>query len=347
MSDEEVRGRAGGLARAETTPPERRKEIAKNGALARWGARPAGATHKGNFKEKFGFDVECYVLNDAFKTAIVSQTGMGRALGMGSGGRAFPRFIGSKAMDGVLGAELMHKIENPLKFQWGGPGADGPPRSIYGFDATLLIDICNGIIAAEAAGALKAVRYARIVQQAHIIVGACAKQGIRHVVYALAGYSPSSEEVIAAFKLYVAEEAKKYEPEFPNELYEQWHRLYNIPVPVRGKPWHFKYLTVRHVYHPLAKSSGKLLVLLRALKAKEGDRQKKLFQFLNDVGTRALRMHLGRVVEMAESSSGKHEYEQKIAARFGGQQELDLLVPTAPTASPPPSAPPPPAAQAS
>jgi hypothetical protein len=37
--------------------------------------------------------------------------------------------------------------------------------------------------------------------------------------------------------------------------------------------------------------------LLKALKAKEGDRTKKLFQFLNEVGARALRMHIGRVLE--------------------------------------------------
>jgi hypothetical protein len=70
----------------------------------------------------------------------------------------------------------------------------------------------------------------------------------------LAGYNPTAEEVIAAFKLYVQEEAKKYEPEFPNELYREWHRLYDIAVPKRGKPWHFKALTVRHIYYPLADS---------------------------------------------------------------------------------------------
>src|SRR5215471_19176617 len=80
--------------------------------------------------------------------------------------------------------------------------------------------------------------------QADIIIGASAKLGIRDLVYALAGYSPTTDEVIAAFKLYVQEEAKKYEPEFPNELCMQWHRLYGIPVPDRGKPWQFKYLTV-------------------------------------------------------------------------------------------------------
>jgi hypothetical protein len=80
------------------------------------------------------------------------------------------------------------------------------------------------------------------------IVGASAKAGIKGLVYALARYNPTTEEVIAAFKIYVQEEAKKYEPEFPNELYEQWHRLYEIPVPDRGKPWQFKHLTVKHIH---------------------------------------------------------------------------------------------------
>lgn len=101
-------------------------------------------------------------------------------------------------------------------------------------------------------------------------------------------------------------------------------------LPERGKPWHFKYLTVRHIYHPLAKSSGKIYALLKALKARDGDRQKKLFQFLNEIGARALGRHLGRVLEMAESSRDRHSYEHKIIERFGGQHELELMAPAAP-----------------
>jgi P63C domain len=143
-------------------------------------------------------------------------------------------------------------------------------------------------------------------------------------------HNPTAEEVITAFKLYVQEEAKKYEPEFPSELYMQWHRLYDIPVPARGKPWHFKYLTVNHVYHPLAQSNGKVLELLRALKARGGDQKTKLFQFLNKIGARALRIQLGRILEMAESSPNKFAYEKKIVERFGGQQEFELVVPPPP-----------------
>ena len=39
-------------------------------------------------------------------------------------------------------------------------------------------------------------------------------------------------------------------------------------------------------------------------------------------------MHIGRVLEMAESSNDKYDYENKIAERFGGQTQLELVVPT-------------------
>src|SRR6185437_4813463 len=103
--------------------------------------------------------------------------------------------------------------------------------------------------------------------------------------------------------------------------------LYEIEVPARGKPWQFKHLTVKHIYYPLAKSNGRILELLRALKSKDGDRQKKLFQFLNEIGARALRIQIGRILEMADSSTNRKEYEKKVVDRFGGQQELDLVMP--------------------
>lgn len=323
MKDDDVKGRAkGGIKRAALLSPEERRAIARKGAAARWGDKPLQATHKGSFKEEFGADVECYVLNDPQKTAVISQSGMGRALGLSPRGNAFPRFLASKGMAGALGAELTEKIEQPLKFQWGVGGAQ-PPVTVNGFDVTLLVDVCKAIVLAETDGKLHP-QQGKIAKQAHIILGASAKAGIKGLVYALAGYNPTTEEVIEAFRAYVLEEAKKYESEFPNELYMEWHRLYDIPVPVRGKPWHFKHLTVNHIYYPLAKSSGKLYGLLKALKAKDGDKQKKLFQFLNEIGARALRMQLGRVLEMCESSPDKGTYEAKIVDRFGGQQELDL-----------------------
>lgn len=321
-------GRQGGLKRKESLSPVQLKAQAQRAAAVRWG-KSLIATHKGSFEKEFGIDVECYVLNDATRTAVISQRGMGKALGLSERGNALPRFVGSQAMHDALGAGLREKVRNPLKFQWGTPGAaEGYLANIHGFDAALLIELCQAIIKAQSDGIPV---QQKIATNAAIIVSASAKQGIRDLVYALAGYDQTADQVIQAFKVYVQEEARKYEPEFPELLYEQWYRIYHIPIHSgRGWPWHFKHLTVRHVYYPLARSNGKLLELMRALKADGGDQRKKLFQFLNDVGARALRIHIGRLLEMAESSDDQTEYENKVAIRFGGQQELDLIVPPRP-----------------
>lgn len=328
MINEEPRGRAkGGIARAAALTDEQKKAIAQKAAVARWGVKPPKATHKGNFKSDFGIDVECYVLNDEHKTAVISQRGMGVALGFSTqGGGRFPRFISGKTISPYLGLELKEKLENPLIFQ--GPTTVSDAESskrLHGFDVTLLIDVCKAIVSADSEGKLTR-NQKDIAKQAHIILNASAKAGIKGLVYALSGYRPEVEEVIQAFKVYVQEEAKKYEQEFPSELYLAWQRLYKIPMPTRGKPWQFMHLTRRHIYYPLAKSQGKILELLRALKARDGDQKRYLFQFLNDIGARALRMHMGRVLEMAESAADDAaSYERKFSERFGDQQELEFL----------------------
>ena len=236
IDDNEPKGRAkGGIERAKKLTPEQRSGIAKKGALARWGAGILKATHKGNFKNDFGIDVECYVLNDENKTAVISQRGMGEALGIGGFGSRLPRFINGKTISKYIGPELREKLENPLIFQLMMAGRDSTTgTNIHGYDVTILIDLCKAIIAAEADGKLLDSQLG-IAKQAHIILSASAKAGIQGLVYALSGYDRTKDEIITAFKLYVQEEAKKYEREFPPELYTEWHRLYEIPVLDRGR----------------------------------------------------------------------------------------------------------------
>ncbi|HEY0377214.1 MAG TPA: P63C domain-containing protein [Pyrinomonadaceae bacterium] len=327
---ENVTGKAkGAKVLAEMMTPEERTERAKKAAQARWGERVPKATHKGNFKEEFGFDVECYVLDDENKTAVIHQRGMGAALGFSSqsGGR-LPRFIGGKNISPYIGPELRRKLENPIVFQ-GLDTVSGDPSSIklHGFDVTLLIDVCKAIVAADAEGKLTPSQKG-IAAQAHIILNASAKAGIKGLVYALSGYDATREEVIAAFKLYVREEAREYEKEFPPQLYAQWYRLYELPKPERSHPWKFKTLTVNQVYVPLARSKGKIHELIVALKAASGDRRKKLHQFLSEVGVKVLRTHLGQLLGIAQISRDKSEYERHVNFVFGDQQEFDFGDPT-------------------
>jgi len=320
----------GGKARAESLSAERLAEIAKEGAMARWGNRPLNVLRDGNFKEHFGVDVEVYVLDDERRSAVLSERGISRALGFSpTGGNRLKEFLASKAME-IPGREVALKLSQPIVFQWSKSGRGDSPLIVHGYPATLLIDVCR-LISASAQSGVIGKRHQRIIDQARVILDASANLGIDHLVYAVAGYNPTADEVIKAFKRYVQEEARKYEKEFPPELYKAWYRLYQIqPIEGRGRPWEFKKLTVDHIYAPLAQSNGKILELTRALKSRDGNRKKKLFQFLSEVGTRALRMHLGRVLEMAEDSIDLATYEKRINKRFGRQAESELdLPPTA------------------
>jgi len=310
----------GGIARAAALTDEQRQEIARRAAQARWGIR---AIHKGNFLNDFGVDVDCYVLDDATKTAVISQSGMGSAIGFSRRGSRLKVFVNSKAMDEYIGRDLREKIENPLVFQRPGSAAANPLSAVaHGYDAAILIDICNAILTAKAGGKLSGPRYEKMIEQARIITTASAKNGIRQLVYALAGYNPTAEEVIAAFKLYVREEAREYEREFPEQLYAEWYRLYKIPKPVKNRPWKFKHLTVEHIYQPLAKSNGKVLQLTQAARVAGSERWKKLHQFLSDVGVKALRTQLGQTLGIAQVSDTAEQYEANIARVFGGQGDL-------------------------
>jgi hypothetical protein len=114
------------------------------------------ATHKGSFKDDFGIDVDCYVLNDDLKTAVISQRGMGEALGLGKGGSRLPTFIKGEKIAPYIGHELRTKLENPLIFQGQPLGVNVGPQVIHGYDVTILIDICKTILKAEAEGKLLA-----------------------------------------------------------------------------------------------------------------------------------------------------------------------------------------------
>ncbi len=282
----------GGVARAKKLTPDERSEIARQAVQARWlkaGKEPMlKATHRGSFKEEFGTDVDCYV----------------------------------RSMADFVSAPLREKIQQPLKFQWSSGGAQ-PSVIVNGFDATVLVDVCKAIISAEAEGKLNR-QQVHVAKQAHIILEASAKAGIKGLVYALSGYDATKEEVIAAFKFYVREEARDYEKEFPNQLYEEWYRLYQIPRPERNRPWKFKHLTIDQVYYPLAKSSGKIFELTKTQRENSKAHWKKLHQFLSDIGVKALRTQLGQLLGIARISKSKEEYEGHFQTLFGSQIKFNF-----------------------
>ena len=283
------------------------------------------ATHRGNFKKDFGIDVDCYVLNDERHTAVISKRGMARSLGMSDRGNSITNLVQSKSLSEIITSAdgLREKLSNQLIFK-DSLSADGKLNPIvHGYDVTILIDLCQAIKKANEEGKL-APNQKHIARQAGIIVAASAKAGIKGLVYALSGYDVTREEIISSFKRFVAQEARGYEKEFPDELYKEWYRLYQEKRPKKNKPWRFMHLTNRQVYKPLARSNGRLLKLLKVHKREYGNKNNRLHQFLAEIGVKALRQHLGQLLAIAKLAKSRVEYECNFEKLFSDQLPLDL-----------------------
>ncbi|ELB7342849.1 P63C domain-containing protein [Klebsiella michiganensis] len=304
----------GGLARAKSLTKEQRADIAKKAAAARWKWKPFKATHKGNFLDEFGIDTECYVLDDEAKTVVVTKKGLAQLLGIGDAGKTIDELLKTQYMSEFSDRELRAKIDNPLIFQYSGQSKN--INNAHGFDITVIVDIGRALIDAKNAGALPSSRL-HAADAAQRLINASAKSGIKGVAYALAGYRPEVQEVIDAFKAFVREEARQYEKEFPDELYEEWYRLYGLNRPEKGRPIRFGQLTNMQIYVPLAKSKGRILEQIRASRDENGKQSDKLHLFLSEIGVKALRQHIGKLLGVAAMSDNKEEYEAGIEKVFG------------------------------
>ena len=83
------------------------------------------------------------------------------------------------------------------------------------------------------------------------------------------------------------------------------------------------HLTREHVYYPLAKSKGKLqeLVISQREDAKQV-KNKRLHQFLSEIGVKALRQHLGQLLGIAKLSDTISIYEQNVLKVFGETRSI-------------------------
>jgi hypothetical protein len=79
---------------------------------------------------------------------------------------------------------------------------------------------------------------------------------------------------------------------------------------------------IDHVYHPVARSSGKVYELAKALRNASNEPGTKIHQFLSEGGVKALRMQLGQTLGITQISDTKEQYEANIERAFGVQRDL-------------------------
>ena len=211
---------AGGIARAKALTPEQRSEIAKRGAAARWGKPKATHTGELNIGD---IKLLCHVLETGER--VIAGNAIQKSLGFpkSASGTTLKKFIDSRLLP-YLTEETKEKLSNPMSFSRVGVGGAVPET--HGYDASVLIDICNAIILAERNGELTPGQK-RQAEFADIIIRSVAKVGLVALIDEATGYQEIRDKkaLQAILDKYLAKELAAWAKRFPDEFYREIFRL--------------------------------------------------------------------------------------------------------------------------
>jgi hypothetical protein len=309
-----------GDARAKALAPERRTEIARLAASARWdGALPV-AEHEGDFPLG-GAPISCAVLKNG--TRIITQATFLRALGRSRSPKAgtgvlstvddLPFFLQADALKPFISDDLVQST-NPIFYRTKS-GAKG-----VGYDARLLPMVAEVYLKFRDA-AIKdkgepPARYERMIAAADVLIRALANVGIIALVDEATGFQNARAEdaLQKILNEFIAKELQPYVPTFPSAFYREIFRLRGLEFPKDPvkRPQYFGKITNDIIYQRLAPG---VLDELRAVtpRLSSGRLSKKLFQRLTQTrGYPKLREHLGAVVAYMELSDDWHDFMKKL-----------------------------------
>ncbi|CAN5756729.1 hypothetical protein BH11GEM2_BH11GEM2_31630 [soil metagenome] len=314
MSNEESKrfGAEGGKKRAANMSKAELSEQAKRAATARWSKDlPQAKYGSADRPLRIGeLEIPCYVLDDGRRVLV--QRGMMTALDMKQGtagkgaGDRLAKFVATKALTGFVGPQLAEMITNPILFR-----VDGG-QTAYGYEATILADLCDSVLAARKAGALN-YQQEHIAEQCEILVRSFARVGIVALVDEVTGFQAdrAKDALVKILQDFVQKELRKWIRTFPTEFYQQLFRLRGLEFPPASMkmPQYVGTLTNNIVYDRLAPGVKAELKRVTPRDAK-GRPKAKLFQRLTeDVGHPKLREHLASVITLMRISPDWETFE--------------------------------------
>ncbi len=274
-----------------------------------------------------GIEIPCYVLDDGCRVlaeaGLVSGLGTTRGTTGGRGGGRMVAFATGKNIAPYVTEELLQKLRGPVLFR-------APNGHIaHGYDATILADICEAVLAARADKALQH-HQLHIAHRCEVLLRGFARVGIIALVDEVTGYQEyrNREELHRILEAYVSSELLPWAKRFPNSFYQEMFRLrgwrYN-PLTTK-RPSYVGTLTNEIVYQRLP--DGVLDELKKANPSTNGRRKHKHHQFLTaDVGHPHLERHLTGVIALMRASGNWRQFERLLKRAYpipGDQTELAL-----------------------
>lgn len=227
MDDNDISSTAkGGLMRAASLTQDQRTEIAKKGAAGKWDKTIPTVLLGGKLKLG-GVEVDCYVTEDGER--LIAGRGMQEVLrlvdtdvpesGQKPGSR-LTRLLNNKKLKPLIYREKSkdHFLAKKRRFQG---------RLIAGFNAEMLVDICEGMLEARNSGAITTARQAVVAAQCEMVLRGLAKTGIVALIDEATGYQSlrPADALRNYFDQVLRSDLVSWFKRFPDEYYENIYKL--------------------------------------------------------------------------------------------------------------------------
>jgi P63C domain len=340
------RASEGGKARAIKMSPEDRKECARLAAQARWNKEEIKQashvqvnleslsteeveTNRENLPiaiywgalDLIGVKLPCYILDNGQR--VIGRASANEMLtGLEKSGK-FEATIGVKSLEPFINSKevisqfVAFKVSDVEQFN----------QSVKGLPAELMIDVCQGFVAALQASYHRSGeeiypdltnRQKEMAIKASIFLGAVAKVGLDALIDEATGYQQFREKDALEIKLraYLADEMRKWEKTFPDELWMEFGRLTNWQGSTLKRPKYWGKLVMQLIYEYLDPDIAQWL-RENAPKPRGGQ---NYHQWLSSQhGLKKLVEHIWMVIGMAKGCESMAELKEKMANNFGSE----------------------------
>nr|DAG88123.1 MAG TPA: P63C domain protein [Herelleviridae sp.] len=260
------------------------------------------------------FSIPCYVLENG--TRVISGRGIQQSL----------KIVENKNSGTKIGLILNNLTLKPFIFRNLDPAHFEPLEcydgvlKINGYEATVLVDICDGMLEARKHIELTD-RQKIIADQCEVLVRSFAKVGIISLVDEATSYQYDRErfELQKILNAYISDEILKWQLTFTDDFYKNIYRLWGLPfVPkyIRNKPSFIGKLTSKYIYELLPQG------VVDKIKEKTGKTSKgnwkyKWHQSLTpEIGREHLKKQIIEVTTLMSISKTKEQFDELFQLKY-------------------------------
>ncbi len=322
-------GRLGAAIRARKLSGDRKSEIARTAALARWSGDIPRATNEGILKIG-DIEIECANLEGG--TRVINQESFLRAIGRSRSPKAgtgsasvdvddMPPFLAAENLKPFITAELQQST-TPMLYRTIN-GARG-----FGYNALLLPQVCDVYLRLKHEGK-PTHNQEHVIRAAYTLMRALAHTGILALVDKATGFDQEEEkrEMLLIVQKYVAPELQPWLSKFPPEFFRELRRLREVPDSTSTKnPRYFGRLINKYIYEPLPPG------VMDEIKRKnppiydQGRRRYKNYQWLTgETGIPHLDDQIKMVTMLMRVSDSWEQFETMFERAFAKQKKLPFV----------------------